>query len=312
MNNINKLNKEGYLVIENKDRKGEFYNSLKDFYNNDNVNYYKVKEFINKKYFNNLKNKLKIREKLYYGKFRFSNNNNSSDASTFHGDIYNHTKENIIKIYTCLYYFDDAQLEIIPKSHRRDYLSNYNFYNSLKNKKILNINSGTMIIFHSNIHHRGINFTSGNRRLLQIFDVCLNKYDYYENIPKLKIVKTYNCKTVKLITELSKKIFRNNKNETLIFVHYFLVYYDLQYKVGIMSDLSPYDKKDKLISYEPGKRCYLNELDKIKETNINVICNTNIESCEPGNFYFYCYLSYNILFLIIYLFIIKIRNKNKK
>ena len=99
-----------------------------------------------------------------------------------------------------------------------------------------------MIIFHSNIHHRGINFTSGNRRLLQIFDVCLNKYDYYENIPKLKIVKTYNCKTVKLITELIKKIFKNNKNETLIFVHYFLVYYDLQYKVGIMSDLSPYDK----------------------------------------------------------------------
>ena len=55
-----------------------------------------------------------------YVKYRFSNNNNSTDASTFHGDVYNHTKSELLPIYTCLCYFDEAEMELIPASHLKN------------------------------------------------------------------------------------------------------------------------------------------------------------------------------------------------
>jgi len=77
---------------------------------------------------------LTIQKNLYdisdprYIKFRFSNNNNSIDASVFHRDDYNYTDSSMIPIYTALCYFDKAELEIIPGSHIKNNLSLTDLY----------------------------------------------------------------------------------------------------------------------------------------------------------------------------------------
>lgn len=301
---MDKLRNDGFILIKNNTYNNDFNKSLNKFYKNNIVDYIELKNFIDNQYYPKLKHIIKVREKIYYGKFRFSNNNNSSDASTFHADIYNHTNQNIINVYTCLYYFDDAQLEIIPKSHRKDFIIRNNYYDSYNQKIKLNIKANTFVIFHANIHHRGLNFTKNNRRLLQIFDVFLNKQDYYYYKPKLTIVKTYDSLFIKYITNISRNIYTNNNQNLLTYIHYFLVYYDLQYKLFVMSDLSPFEKNNKLISYESGKRVNLIDSYKLKENNINVICNNNIRSCGPGYFYLYCYIFYWLILIIIYLLII--------
>lgn len=299
---MDKLQNDGYILIENKKYKKEFNDSLNIFYKNNDTDYKKLKNFIDKQYYPTFNKIINNNQKIYYGKFRFSNNNNSSDASTFHGDIYNHTNQNIINIYTCLYYFDNAYLEIIPETHRKDYLINHNNHSSYKNKKKILIKAGTFVIFHSNIHHRGSEFSDGNRRLLQIFDVCFGLRDYKLYKSKLIIVKTYDSHFIKFMTNYAKKIFKNNKRENITYIHYFLVYYDLQYKLGFMADLSPNEKKNKLISYESASRINYDKC-KIKENNINIICDYNIKHCGPGYYYFYCYIVYWLISLSIFYFI---------
>ena len=101
---------------------------------------------------------------LPFSKYRFSNNNNSSDASTFHRDLYNHTENDIVPIFTVLVYFDDTQMELIPGSHIKN--NKYSF----DDLKIIDIKAGNTLIIFANLLHRGKNFTnSGNRRILQIF-----------------------------------------------------------------------------------------------------------------------------------------------
>lgn len=63
-----------------------------------------------------IKQTLQIPNDIIYSKFRFSNNN-SSDAATFHNDVYNCSNLDVMPVYTCLSYFDEAQMELIPKSH---------------------------------------------------------------------------------------------------------------------------------------------------------------------------------------------------
>ena len=312
---MDKLRNDGYILIENIKFKKEFNNSLNSFYNNNNICYKKLKLFIDDLYYPTLNKIINNNNKIYYGKFRFNNNNNSLDSSRFHGDIYNHTNENIVNIYTCLYYFDNSYLEIIPESHRKDYLINNNNHSSFKNIKKISISSDTFVILHSNIHYRQIESTKSDSRLLQIFEVCFNTYDYKKILPKLIIVKTYDSYIIKCITFLSNKLFKNNNNLFVSYFHYFLVYYDLQNKISILStDLSPNEKYNKLISYEPGKREYINEFNtsetntsetNTSETNINIICDNNIKNCGPGFFYLYCTFIYWIISATIFYFIHK-------
>jgi len=83
--------------------------------------------------------KFKLQDAIYV-KARFSNNNNSTDASVLHSDVYNYTGKEI-PIYTLVCYFDEAQLEIIPGSHKKISLTE-----SLKKKKILHMNPADVCI----------------------------------------------------------------------------------------------------------------------------------------------------------------------
>lgn len=147
------------------------------------VNYHIMKQFIDNCFFPTIQQSTTIIKNPKYVKFRFSNNNNSTDASTFHSDIYNHTNSEILPIYTCLCYFDDSQLEVIPGSHIKSNNITITSLQSYSNKVIINVNRGDILIFHANLHHRGVNFgSSRNRRLLQVFEVFPDENIYIIHI----------------------------------------------------------------------------------------------------------------------------------
>lgn len=298
---MDKLRNDGYILIENVKYKKIFNDSLHSFYNNNIINYKKLKVFIDNQYCPILNKIIHNNHKIYYNRFKF-NNNNVTHGTIFHADIYNHTNENIINMYSCLYYFDDAYLEIIPNSHRKDFLMKHSFHSSYHYKKKIFIQKGTFVILHSNLHHRGI-YNTNNKRLLQLYDVFFNKNDYKYYIPKIIVIKTHNSILLKNIITFTNFILKNNNESYILYVHYFLVYYDFQYKLGIFSsDISPFYKKNKLISYEPEKRLHINECSN-DETNINIICNNEIESCNPSNFYFLCSLIHPLISLLIFYYI---------
>lgn len=314
---MNELNENGYLIIENKYNNMLFENKVNEFYKNDKVDYILLKRFIDETYFPELNKKLHSLNKINYGKFRFSNNNNSTDASTFHGDTYNHTDENIINVYTCLYYFDDAYLELIPKSHRKDYKLKNSSHKSYHNKKRLHIKAGTFVMFHSNIHHRGVGFNkSNNRRLLQIFEVTINDDEYKKYKPKIIIVETSQSYLMKVINIINKYLFSkinssSSFNNFITYVHYILVYNDLHYRYFTLNDLSPSEKKNKIISYEPGNNIDITKCTSCKKTNVNILCDPNIKHTSPGKYYFYCYLIYWVISSLVLYLLYKYKVTNK-
>ena len=304
---MNVLNDQGYIIIKNNTHKELFDEKMMYFYNNNkDVNYKLLHRFIDDDFFPILMNKINNNEKVFYNKFRFSNNNNSSDASTFHGDCYNHTNDEIINQYTCLYYFDDAEFEIIPETHKKSKYNGKNFIDAYNYKKRINIKGGTFIIIHSNIHHRGVNFkTTLNRRLLQIFDVNFNKRDYDLYSPRFIIIKTNESTIIKMINSFLFNFFKNNNNnfsENINYFHYYLVFNNIKYKYLFNS---PNDKdQGKILSYEPGESYLLENSENVKKTNINIKCNKNIKNESPNTYFLQIYFLYLIIaLLLLYLYI---------
>jgi hypothetical protein len=245
---INELNKNGYIILKNiltKTHLNELEKSIIKQSSNDDVddmtntliNYTQLKYFIDDIFIQILNEKLNW--DASYIKFRFSNNHNSNskDASVFHGDVYNFNDDiDTMPIYTGLCYLDDSMLELIPESH-----CNKPGVNTLyNNKKKLKINVGDILIFHSNLYHRGLFYEKSlNRRILQIFEIFPNKEIYDLHKPKLLTVLTN-------INDSSSLLMKVSTNKTMIniinYFLFFLVYYDLQYRI-ILSDISNSTKK---------------------------------------------------------------------
>ena len=78
------------------------------------------------------------------------------------------------------------------------------------------------------------------------------------------------------------------------------MYNDLQYKLFALMDLSPSEKHNKLVSYEPAPHVEVLNCKNSKETNINIICDPHIKHSGPGYFYFYCYIVYLIVCIIVF------------
>ena len=107
-----------------------------------------------------------------YVKFRYSNNNNSSDASNLHRDIIMQ-KEVGCPCYTCLTYLDTTRLEVVPGSHRRPFGTMLSgVYEFLVNRKVETLQPGDIMVFSSTLLHRGIfSYGARSRRILQVFEV---------------------------------------------------------------------------------------------------------------------------------------------
>lgn len=92
-----------------------------------NVNYDMMTKFIDDNMLQFINGKLNWNCK--YMKFRVSDNNNSADASVFHGDIIIQTNDTK-PIFTCLTYLDETIMEVIPGSHKN--ISTFPFINKKK------------------------------------------------------------------------------------------------------------------------------------------------------------------------------------
>lgn len=302
MNKKSAIKADGYILLRNVLSEDDINYGLSCMENDNKVNYSILKDFIDTIFFPIIQENVGVITEPKYVKFRFSNNNNSTDASTFHGDIYNHTNTELLPIYTCLCYFDDAQLEVIPGSHK--YNNSGRSIDSFNKRKVLDIQRGDILVFHSNMHHRGVNYNkTGERRLLQVFEVFPDKKTYNEYAPNLVIVESSKSLLFKNILNpvmywLSKypKVIDN-----IIFFHYIIMYNHMQYKIVYM-DLPPWEKKNKYISYEPGKRVIIEDLannNHIEDLNVNILCDKNIYSRPYSNFYLYIYILYWIVTILI-------------
>ena len=292
------IESNGYILLSNVLTEDQLQYALSCMIKDNEIDYSIMKQFIDDAFFPTIKNHFRVIKDPTYVKFRFSNNNNSTDASTFHGDVYNHKNTELLPIYTCICYFDDAELEIIPGSHK--YNNNGWSLESYNNKKNIIVNRGDILIFHANLHHRGINFNKEkNRRLLQVFEVFPDKETYHEYSSDLVIIQSSNNVFMKNI--ISPLLYELSKYPMIIdiitFVHYILMYNDAHYKIGMM-DIEPWNKTDKYITYEPGRRVLMKDIidnDEKEELNVNIICDPYIKVIPHSYFYLCFYLLYWII-----------------
>lgn len=301
MSNVDTLHKQGYFIIRANDKENRKV-GLACINQDNTINYKKLNLFIHEKLIPNINNEVPIFNNPSIGKFRFSNNTNSVDASTFHGDIYNHRAVNLMPIYTCLIYFDNAQMEIIPGTHIKG--ADNSPITQFSKKKIITMNPGDMLVFHANIHHRGIGFTNNkNRRLLQVFNIFPNQETYTEHNPKLFTFKSSKS-FITLLLPITKILATYKPIINFInFIHYILVCYNIQYKITL-TDISPQQKQDKYITYEPIKSIPLNKTNGRDEWNINIVYDENYNTVSPSNYYLK-YLLILLVIVIIVFFLIK-------
>lgn len=274
----------GYVVYKKKLSKEEQKLALSCI--DSNVDYSILKTFID----NYFLPKIPFSNPVYV-KARFSNNNNSIDASVLHSDVYNFTSEKEIPIYTALCYFDNAQLELIPGSHLKPRES---FIQENSKRIILDLEPGDIVLINAAIMHRGVNFTKeGDRRILQVFEIFPTQGIYNENVGKLLTVDTSsNSKNLLYYIAQIKWLI-----EIVNFIGFYLSYNNLKYKLFGM-DLPPWQKKGRYITYEPGGRVYYTEglVDKI---NINVVFK-DTEIVKYSRFYLWIML---FIFCILFYFI---------
>jgi ectoine hydroxylase-related dioxygenase (phytanoyl-CoA dioxygenase family) len=231
----------------------------------------------------------------HYVKFRYSNNNNSIDASVFHQDDYNYTDSSMSPIYTALCYIAKAELELIPGSLIKNNLSLIDLY---KNKKVIHLEKGDIVIINSNLYHKGVNFSKGaNRRVLQVFTIYPNKEVYREYNQRFKVVNTSNNKITK-----TNLLYYASQNETALYIlnifMLLVVYLGIQYKITMM-DIPPSEKEDSIISYEPSGRVYYKD-GLIDDINVNIIVDDSSKVIPYSRYYLFLFLFFIIGFLLIY------------
>jgi len=176
------LNTEGYILFKNVIplEKIEW---AKSAIKGNKVNYTIFLAFIYDVMLKEMNQQLKW--KAVHTKFRVSDNNNSTDASTFHRDVICHNPNyTSLPIYTCLAYFDNTVMEIVPQSHLKLFMTVPEAISNYSSKLKLQVGPGDILLFHSNLLHRGL-FTEGlkHRRLIQVFEVYPNS-DLYERYHK--------------------------------------------------------------------------------------------------------------------------------
>ena len=175
---FNELNENGYIHF----KKIIIADKAMDSIRKDKVNYYEMTDFIENTILSTVQKVMKWENPVYI-KYRVSDNNNSADASAFHRDIIcqSRNSENI-PIFTCLTYLDNTIMEVIPGSHTKLFMNFNDSIKSLGNRKKIYIEQGDILLFYSNLLHRGI-FTENltHRRLIQVFEIfpstkSFNKY----------------------------------------------------------------------------------------------------------------------------------------
>ena len=275
--NMNLLHDQGYIILKNQLRDYEIEEGLSHIHpNGDSVDYAGFKTFIDRVFFRHIRDELGWTNPTYI-KFRFSNKQNAKDASTFHGDIYNHGDDDMMPIYTCLTYMDKAQMELVPYSHlservRRERGIPTTSSELYKSRRVVALNAGDILVFHANLHHRGLFYdVQQHRRILQVFETFPNRSEYERLNGRLYTVVSGTTGFVKSIGEMNYKLSQHKQVINAINrFHYILVCNDLQYRIT-MSDIPQSQKRGNFVGYEAGVRDIIRQ-GEYQPWNVNMMC----------------------------------------
>jgi len=123
---------------------------------------------------------------------------------------------------------------------------------------------------------------------------------YKEHRDKLLIVQSSKTTLMPIINSVSYYLSKNDTIQNAIStVHYFLMYNDLHYKMGLI-DIPPSDKKGRYVSYEPGIRKSFDDITNHENINVNIVCDNNIPITDCSNYYLYFYAMYWIISLVVF------------
>lgn len=172
--------------------------SIRGMIDKKNVNYTLMSSFINGVFMKRVDSSMGWNSR--YTKYRVSNNNNSSDASVFHRDVFRISDNNpqFKNMYTCLTYLDDATMQLVPKSHINDNMSLLDSIEDLSNIVTVEMKPGDVLIFNSTMLHRGVFDKVGlsdNRRLIQVFDTHPTQEQYNTYSDRVIHVKSTGIKS---------------------------------------------------------------------------------------------------------------------
>jgi hypothetical protein len=194
------LENDGYILIRNIIPMDKVYLAQK-YITKDKVNYSVIDKYIKENMLAIINNKFGW--ETIHNKYRVSNNNNSSDASSFHRDIIcqdiyykNPAEWRLNPSMTVLSYLDTTVMEIIPGTHKKPIIPWSEMMYTYNTRRRITINPGDILLFYSTTLHRGI-FTENleNRRLIQVFETYKTKEEYqrYSNdIYHVKSAETYS------------------------------------------------------------------------------------------------------------------------
>ena len=126
---------------------------------------------------------------LCFTKLRASDNNNSSDAASFHRDLVPISREvkGVEQMYTCLTYLDATRMEVVSGSHLKPAVSLVEALGRAgKDVVSLQLEPGDGLLFYSMLMHRGV-FTERkpHRRVIQVFDVFPTPEHRTASLPKV-------------------------------------------------------------------------------------------------------------------------------
>ena len=173
-NILNTIKDRGYYVFRNMIPKENLEIAKKYFYDH-KVNYNKLLDLFIKPHMLK-KVGAELNKNLISIKYRASNNNNSSDAGSFHRDLHIKSNDKRVSNFTVLTYIDGGVMQLIPRSNRNqaiDILDIGDYYNSLVELKM---NPGDILMFEMATIHRGVFYKKqSSRRLIQLFDTVFEE-----------------------------------------------------------------------------------------------------------------------------------------
>lgn len=197
---------KGYVLYRNFIDNYLYEQMNKNMLSNDNIHYLKYDSIIHKTL-----SKLSDHDTQFSDtiatKYRVStgNNNstsNSTDASAFHRDLNLLCNTKTPDIYTFVIYLDNAQLEIIPYSHKTFAIKKLHYPISIQ------FNPGDAILFNAACMHRGRfeNQISKSRKCIQIFEIYKNKEEFNRYSSKILTLPGHHNRQYEFIAQFWYKI----------------------------------------------------------------------------------------------------------
>jgi hypothetical protein len=210
----------------------------------------------------------------------------------YNSNCFNHCN-NDLKSFTCLYFFQNTKINIIP--HKDD--SEYKAMKAYKYSYVVECLKNTCIYIPS---HYAYCFDNISGHVLQIYDI-ISKSNYDSYIEKLLVVEV-NKNT--FIEHFCKRLglCYNNKMHFIYhwihFLQYVSIRNDFQFKL-CLTDLKPEQKVDHIICYENRPRMLADKKNKYYNFNEFIIIDTNIQHIVPDNYYLFQFIKIMILCMVI-------------